>query len=110
MSWQIRCRIVVVAITLVLGVSVRAATDWFSAPALGTVAVSFDSKVQVFDNVGVIDDVTVTGPSGGLAFDSALNLLVANTVDDLVKLAPGTAHAASTIGHSARTESTFDCC
>lgn len=98
MSWQIRCRIVVVAITLVLGVSVRAATDWFSAPALGTVAVSFDSKVQVFDNVGVIDDVTVTGPSGGLAFDSALNLLVANTVDDLVKLAPGTTHAASTIG------------
>ncbi len=63
------------------------------------VAVSFDSKVQVFDNVGVIDDVTVTGPSGGLAFDSALNLLVANTVDDLVEAGPGTTHAASTIGH-----------
>jgi hypothetical protein len=97
MSSQIRSRIVAVvavAITVVLGVSVRAVTNWVSADALGDVAVSFDSSVQVFDNanVGAAETITasaLTGTNGGLAFDASLNLLVANTAgNQLVKLSP----------------------
>ena len=96
MSWQIRRRILVVAIVVVaLGISGRAVTNWASAEALGDVAVSFDGALQVFDNangqvVDTIDTTTVsqlTGTNGGLAFDAPLNLLVANTAgSQLVKL------------------------
>jgi hypothetical protein len=102
MPAQIRFRIVVVAIAVVLGVSVRAVTNWVSADALGDVAVSFDGSVQVFDNgnVGTPETITVpalTGTNGGLAFDAGLNLLVANTAGDkLVKLAPDTHAVVST--------------
>ena len=104
MSWQIRSRIfVVVAITVVLGVLGVSAvvTNWVSADALGDVAVSFDSSVQVFDNatglvVDTIDTTNVpelTGANGGLAFDAPLNLWVANTDgNQLVKLLPANPH------------------
>src|SRR6188768_3407484 len=105
MSSQIRSRIVAVAIALavVLGVSVRAVTNWVSADALGDVAVSFDSSVQVFDNanVGTPETITasLTGTNGGLAFDASLNLLVANTAgNQLVKIAADATHTTSTVG------------
>jgi hypothetical protein len=102
MSSQIRSRIIAVAIAVVLGVSVRAVTNWVSADALGDVAVSFDGSVQVFDNANVgaaetINPSALTGTNGGLVFDASLNLLVANTAgNQLVKLAPDTHAVAST--------------
>jgi hypothetical protein len=105
MSWHIRATkwVVVSAIALVFGVSVRAVTSWASADSLGDVAVSFDSSVQVFDNANVaavetINPSALTGTNGGLAFDASLNLLVANTAgDQLVKLGPDVPHSVATI-------------
>jgi len=96
MPRQIRLRILAAACAVVLGVSVRALTNWVSADALGDVAVSFDGSVQVFDNANVGAPETITasalaGANGGLAFDASLNLLVANTSGtQLVKLSPVT--------------------
>ncbi len=104
MSSQIRSRIVAVAVAIVvvIGVSVRAVTNWVSADALGDVAVSFDGSVQVFDNAnaGPTETITTaTGTVGGLAFDAGLNLFVTNTTgSQLVKIAADATHTTSTLG------------
>jgi hypothetical protein len=97
MTWQIRCRIFIVAITVVgvLGVSGRAVTNWVTKDALGDVLVSFDGRVEVRANANAalketINPSELTGTNGHLAFDDSLNLWVVNTDgDQLVKLVPG---------------------
>jgi hypothetical protein len=82
MSSQIRSRIVIVTIIVSLGVSTRAITDWVSPEALGDVAVSFNDRVQLFDNADPSSNpevVDVLGVNGGLAFDASLNLFVTNS-------------------------------
>jgi hypothetical protein len=100
MPWQIRRRIVIVAI---FGIAALVAVEhltaqsplppWVSSTALGDVAVSFDASVDIRDNAnaGLHDEsLTLTGPNGGLIYDDSLNLVVANTaVDQIVKFAPG---------------------
>jgi len=114
MPWQIRCRIVIVAIIVAFGTSGHAVTNWVSAEALGDVAVSFDGAVHVFNNadglvVDTIDTTSVsqlTGTNRGLAFDAALNLLVANTTgNQLVKLSPAHPHTPPQTGGTISTPS-----
>jgi hypothetical protein len=67
--------------------------NWVSSGALGDVAVSFDSFVEVRNNAdgGLKETLTsgLTGTNGGLIYDDPLNLLVAHTVgNQLVKFAP----------------------
>jgi len=101
MPWQIRCRIVVVAIVVIVVALVanqhltaqNPPPNWLSAGALGDVAVSFDSFVEIRDNAdgGLKETLTggLTGTNGGLIYDDPLNLVVANTFGDrLVKFAP----------------------
>jgi hypothetical protein len=96
MPWQIRRRIVIVAILVAaLGVSGRAVTNWVTKEALGDVVVSFDSRVEVRANADAalketINPSELTNTNGHLAFDDSLNLWVVNTDgDQLVKLVPG---------------------
>src|SRR5438552_128916 len=79
---------------------IKAASSLASSPALGDVAVSFDSQVQVYDGDdpnSLVDTVTLGASNAGLAFDNALNLFVANTTFDgsagsILRITPDTTH------------------
>src|SRR5262245_32112532 len=92
MSWQIRCRIVVVAILVVFSVSVHAAvTDPATPGALGDVFVSTGNQVKVFGHAGNSKpDDTITFGTGvtvtASAFDPALNLFVATQLGTIFKV------------------------
>jgi len=82
-----RCWLTTAVMTTALAaVSVTAVSDWASGPALGDVAVSFDSQILLLDNtapdpvnpVDTLSEVGVTG-YGGMVFDAFLNLIATKT-------------------------------
>jgi hypothetical protein len=102
-------------------VAMRAAINgrWASPDALGDVVISFDNAVRFYDNATgdekdsdastplTIDPISVPGSNFGLAFDGALNLLVANTngtASSIQKLNEQT-HARSTLSSQANPRS-----
>jgi hypothetical protein len=105
MSWQIRCRIVIVAIVVVFVIAVQhlaaqlPSENWASSQALGDVIVSFNGAVTVYRNADGMQkgaDIPVEGTNRGIAFDGSLTLFVTNTTTtpahQVVKLSPNDPH------------------